>query len=488
MRKTARYGLLTVSLVLLGTGAKPGTSWSAEDIPHPSTYILSLAQLEKHKKPFDDPRPYLTTIGPKQVLPPKLYAKLSYDVNAMKEEWSELVGFKAPDLVGKIAPEIKPGKYSYKDLAKYPGLKELMWPEMYNRIKPGAPPHAGNIPEFEIIPTRQYYYALPIAEATKKNLGKSKLDAKGYLIPESWQGGYPFPKPSGPFKAQQVMYNVEKRSLAWELSFYLLGRIMGFTKDLKMDFDGSYDVAHLRLAGRTLMPPYGWFDERAKQRKEFKSYAFGFLAPRDVYGTVQGSTYFLDPTEADQLMIYIPSLRRIRKMSATDTQDPVMGQDQIYDDTEGWNQKLSPTRFPYKFEIVAEREYLCPASSIDGSEYISSKGFELHNVKMERRPMYVVKLTQLDPNYVYSYRLFYVDMETFNYIHVENYDRKGRLYRTFELAGGFHPEMGIFSWSGGIGVLKDHIDLHSGLSQSYQLPAFYTREDVSLQAITKKAQ
>ena len=50
--------------------------------------------------------------------------------------------------------------------------------------------------------------------------------------------------------------------------------------------------------------------------------------------------------------MYIPSLRRIRKLSATDSQDPVMGQDVIYDDNEGWMQKISPVRYPYKYEIL----------------------------------------------------------------------------------------------------------------------------------------
>ena len=260
-----------------------------------------------------------------------------------------------------------------------------MWPDLYDRIKPGAPPHSGNIPEFEIIPTRQLYWALPIAEATKKNLGKTKLDAKGYLIGDSWAGGVPFPKPSGPFKAQQIMYNLEKRMLAWELNFYIISHVIGVNSSLNVDFDGGYDVKHVRLAGRTLMEPYGWFDKRAKERNEFKTFMFGFQAPRDVAGVYQQALYSNDQNTADQLMLYIPSMRRVRKMSATDTQDPVMGQDQIYDDNEGWMQKLSATRYPYKYEVLEEREYLVPAATADGAEYISSKGKEFRNVRMERQ-------------------------------------------------------------------------------------------------------
>ena len=87
----------------------------AEDkLPHPNTYIPSYPELQKHKKQYDDPRPFLKTFGPKQVLPPELWEKLSFDVEEMKKAWSEVIGFKSEDLVGKIAPEIKPGKYNTK--------------------------------------------------------------------------------------------------------------------------------------------------------------------------------------------------------------------------------------------------------------------------------------------------------------------------------------------------------------------------------------
>ncbi|MBI5014816.1 MAG: DUF1329 domain-containing protein [Deltaproteobacteria bacterium] len=485
MKKVTRLLLWTAGAFLIPPLLGRALTCAAE-APDPKTYIPTITEVEKHKARFDDPRPYLTTFGPKQVLPKSLYAELSYDVDAMKSAWADLVGFKAPDKVGKVAPEVQPGKYTYKDLEKHPGLKKLMWPDLYNRIRPGGPPHAGNIPEFEIIPTRQYYYALPISEAMKKNLGKTKLDAKGYLIPETWVAGLPFPKPSGTFKAQEIMANVEKRPLAWEQSFYIISRLMGYTKSLSSDFDSVYEVSHARLAGRTLMEPYGWFDKRAKEREEYKTFLFGFLSPRDVAGTYQQALYYLDPSSADQLMLYIPSMRRVRKLSATDTQDPVMGQDQIYDDNEGWMQKLSPTRYPYKYEVLEEREYLVPAPTIDGAEYISSKGAEFRNVRMERRPIYVVKLTELDSNYVYGHRIFYIDAETFNFYHIENYNQKGKLYRTWDGNYGWFPDMGIFAWAGMLNLMRDHIDLHSGAQQPYQVPAFWGRADLSVQSMSSK--
>ena len=82
---------------------------------------------------------------------------------------------------------------------------------------------------------------------------------------------------------------------------------------------------------------------------------------------------------------------------------------------------------------------------------------------------------------------FYIDKETFNFLHIENYDQKGRLYRTWDGNYSFFDEMGTYSWSGMLLLMRDHIDLHSGFQQPYQLPAFWTRQDVSLRGLVKKA-
>jgi hypothetical protein len=456
-----------------------GRAYAADFVPP------GILEVEKHKQFYDDPRPYLKDFGPKQVLPKDFYSSLVFDVEQMKKGWAEVVGFKAPDEVGKIAPEIKPGKYTYKDLEKYPGFKRLMYPDLYKRIKPGGPPMAGSIPEFEIIPTRQYYWSQPIIDMTKENLNKVKLDGKGYLVVDSWTGGYPFPRPSGRFKAQQVMYNIEKRYLGFGKDMYMIARVNGFTKDLKADFKSIVETKTLNLAGRAILPPKGFLDERAKNRGESWTYALDFQAPRDVAGTVLTGLFYLDPNKADNLLIYLPHLRRVRKMTSSDTQDPVMGQDMIYDDAEGFFQKASATKYPYKYEVVEEREYLVPAPTIDGAEYFSSKGMECRNVRMERRPMYVVKLTQLDKSYVYGSRLFYIDKETFLFYHVENFDQKGRLYRTFDNNYGFFPEMGAFGWGGGLLLMRDHVDIHSSIQQPYQLPVVHKRGDVSIDGLMK---
>ncbi|MCX5831963.1 MAG: DUF1329 domain-containing protein [Deltaproteobacteria bacterium] len=448
--------------------------------PDPKTYLMNYAELEKTKAYYDDPRSLMEgKYSLKSILPKELYEKLVFPMDEMKKEWAGIVGFKAPDVVGKKAPEVKPGKYTYKDLEKYPGFKELFGTVLGSRLKPGGPPFAGNVAEFEIVPTVQWYHSLPVSKATKENSSKIKVDSKGYLTPTSWEGGYPFPRPSGPHKALQIMYNVEKRYLSWDGSFVLFNRYKGYRKDLSEDYDGGGQVRHLKLGGRLALEPYGWLDERAKKRGEIKTFVMDFLKPRDSVGTAMSALYYLDSNKADQLMAYVPQLRRVRMLSSSDSQDPVQGQDLIYDDSEGFLQKLSPTIYPYEWKVLEETELLLQV--FDGTEYVTKKGLEMRNVKFMRRPVYVIEGRQLDKNYVYSKRVFIVDRENFLFYEISNYDQKGRLYRTFQGGYEFEPDMGVFHLGGVLNLMKDHVDLHSNIVWQYQIPAFWGRKGVSLE-------
>jgi len=259
----------------------------------------------------------------------------------------------------------------------------------------------------------------------------------------------------------------------------------GFNKNLKMDFDGLAEMVIMRLQGRVLVEPYGCFDERARRRGERVGVGMIHLAPRDAFGTTLSIVEYLDPSKFDQFLLYINVLRRVRKMSATDTQDAVGGQDLIYDDREGFAHKLSPERYPYKFEVIAEREYLVPAPQWDGSGYISSKDLGLYNYEFERRPLYVVKLTQMDKNYVYSYRTLFIDKETFFIYHVDNYNQRGRLYRTTDNLPSFIPEMGLYFSMGFLA--RDYIDLHSVYARHFTMPATWLgREHIDMRYMIKR--
>jgi hypothetical protein len=472
--------VLFLSVVLL-----PLPAWTSGSLPHADIYMPSTSEIMKAKNIFDDKRDLFVTYHPKDILPPEIWDKMHFDVDEMKKLWAELVGFTAPELVGKIAPEIKPGKYTYKDLEKYPGFKQLFPEVALKTVKAGGPPYVGNIMDFEIEPTRQFFLALPSAEITKRNLGKTRLDDDGYIIAGTWAGGIPFPQPSGKFKAQQVYYNFEKSCTQYDECYKLTGETIGMDKDLKIDKYGKYARTMIKLMGRSFVEPFGWFDERAEKRGEFSADAIELFEPRANRGTIIMLLRYDDPFKMDPTLLYVPQMRRIRKMSSTDSQDPIG--DSAYDDTGYLRQKITPNRFPYKFEIIEEREYLLPWSYNSGKAWFDSQnGYAIRDVGFQRRVCYVLQMTQLDPNYIYSKRVYYIDKETFTPAYGDFYDQKGRLYRTYNLARSFLPESGQIVSHGLPAWQVDYVDSHSTCQVLTVVPATWSRRDFDLENMIKK--
>jgi hypothetical protein len=395
---------------------------------------------------------------------------LSFDVEKGKQRWAEMVGLKSPELVGKIAPEIKPGRYALEDKGKYP-FDKLMPRIFYERFnEPGAQGKnfAANFTEFEVVPTRQYWMHLAVAEESIKNEGKAKLDEQGYMLYDTYEGGVPFPKPSGAQKGWQVLYNYIETYTYFQGEDYLSQTAaFGVDSRFKIDRYSKGDYYLMRLFHRLLREPKGeWYDERARKQGEKQVVYYEAFEPRDLYGNAYTLSKRVDPDEMDNFLLYTPLTRRIRKMSSSDRQDQAIGLDYAYDDVNHLDQKLTPRAYPYKARVLEEREFLVPMYSLTGDEYFDSESkFLWRNLEFERRPMYVLEMEQLDSTYIYSKRIYYVDKETFIIMGGEFYDQKGRLWRAYNVLYGVSPEIGIFWWMAA--SYFDHLDVHSGLEQDF---------------------
>ena len=471
------YSLLMVFVFLCVSS----TPWAADK------YAMTFDQINTDKAMLDDPSSYYEKVGRfEKVLPKELYDKLVFDTDEMSRLWAEAVGFKAPDVVGKLAPQIKPGKYTLADKERLP-FKELMPAHYYNRFNEpgtGGLNHAGNFTEIEVVPTRQYYYATPIAKATIENAGKAKLDENGYLLYKSYLSGLPFPQPSGSHKAWQIVYNYKKNYHDFETTI-CFDQAQGIDSGFKRDFYTYGQYINVKSSSRLVMEPLGWFDKAAKRMDEDKLIYYRPLAPRDEYGNAYFTTGFNDPSKDPRFFVYLSFTRRIRKMSSSDRQDQSVGSDQTFDDTDGFLQPLRPDEFPYSMKVIEEREFLVPAATSSGSQWMDSKNkFVMKGLQFERRPMWVVEMTQLDKNYIYSKRIGYFDKETLDLWFMENYDQKERLYRTYSTQWAFIPEMGVLTKFNDI--MLDFIDLHSTFETIRYFPTpWITRNDISVKSMMK---
>jgi len=106
---------LTVTLL-------PLSARGAESLPHPDSYLPHQKELYKLKKVTDDSTDLTAAYPLKDALPPEIYNLLTFNVEEAKKQTAEILGFSSPDLVGKITPEVKPGKYTYEEIPGAQGL------------------------------------------------------------------------------------------------------------------------------------------------------------------------------------------------------------------------------------------------------------------------------------------------------------------------------------------------------------------------------
>ncbi len=126
-----------------------------------------------------------------------------------------------------------------------------------------------------------------------------------------------------------------------------------------------------------------------------------FLSPADVRNTSFMNFSYTDGSDDDQ-WIYLPALRRVRRISSDDKSDYFMGSDFTYDDL--------GERHPNEDEHVLIKE-----ETIDGHD------------------CYVVESTPKDSSYMYSKTVTWVMKDSYLGLKREFYDRNGDLLKVLSI-------------------------------------------------------
>jgi outer membrane lipoprotein-sorting protein len=125
-----------------------------------------------------------------------------------------------------------------------------------------------------------------------------------------------------------------------------------------------------------------------------------FESPRDVKGTALLS--FAEILEQDEQWLYLPSLKRVKRISSNNKSGPFVGSEFAYEDITG----NEIGKYSWKFLAIEE----CPGK----------EGVECF--KLEARPKYEYS--------GYTKRIVWVDTEEFRVQKVDFYDRKDALMKT----------------------------------------------------------
>ena len=225
-----------------------------------------------------------------------------------------------------------------------------------------------------------------------------------------------------------------------------------------------------------------------------------FIYPRDLSGTAYVRKRFVSADDADEFLLYIPSMRRIRRLSGRDTQDPLFGSDLVWDDYNVFWQKLSNTDFPNEYTIVKRTEMLLPTFiDYNWPDDRASAGYKDYNVdesgdqvflhfgSWQRRPVTIVEVKSKDSAYLYSKRIVVTDDETGLQLQTDLYDQAGRLWRSWVRDYNLSQK--------GEGIMEELIDIVDHVNQhrtildfkGHRNPRWMQTEYADVRFLSKKA-
>ncbi len=137
-----------------------------------------------------------------------------------------------------------------------------------------------------------------------------------------------------------------------------------------------------------------------------------FTGPTQVKGLGILTWTYLDAERENDSWIWIPSLKRIRKISASEADDSFMG-------TDFTNEDITTRRFDDEtYKLVKEENFGGHTSDFMKKTYYKDT------------PCYVIEAIPKRANWYYSRRLIWIDKKYGTNIYEEKYDAKGKKFMT----------------------------------------------------------
>ncbi|MEE2673500.1 MAG: DUF1329 domain-containing protein [Myxococcota bacterium] len=285
---------------------------------------------------------------------------------------------------------------------------------------------------------RDYSPSDAYVAATKKNAGSARIGPDGSL--ENYATGQPFPMESidclgDPQAGAKIMWNFD---YTWvgsggQTSFYYSYWDRG--EELPLYYEGT---AKTVVLSHRVEPMY----EATKGdifRGEKRRNAFGVdvTAPFDARGIMLMSYRYksADKPRADakndDTWVYVPTLRRVRRISSAQRTDSISGTDFTFDDLRSFA-GIPPQ---YNWECLGEMDLLAPANTkvkaypYDPDHNFGPYGLSFADDRWEMRHAVKVRFTPKNADHPYHHKDIYVDKQTLNALYSFAYDQKEELWK-----------------------------------------------------------
>ena len=312
-------------------------------------------------------------------------------------------------------------------------VKDLLAPSTYGMVKRGM--------VLVMAPTTPVEATIPAyyLEATKKNAGQAVIGKNSVFYHKSgkkWPGGFPFTDPK---TGEEAMSNQK------------VGLLFGAD-----DFNYHVKIDYINKAGKAYKYSVSWYrklwvNPRLKmspiptfpghENELFRSMIV-FTEPHDLKSISQVVTrYYDDTANADDGYVYIPALKRTRRISATNWQDNMGGSDLTWGDAEGFVEPFSL----WTFKLIGKANMIMPGQSnpapVKDKQGKIVPGIPLDagekfcRMQWEVRPVVIVE-AKPKGKHIYGKQVLYLDGLNWRSALVDKFDRQGKLWKSWTTGGG----------------------------------------------------
>ena len=275
--------------------------------------------------------------------------------------------------------------------------------------------------------------------ATEKFRGQARLGPDGSL--ENHTAGQPFPMAEidclgDPHAGLKIIWNFDYqwRGGGGAASFYYSYWDRG--EQLPLYYEGSARTVELsHRAEPQYLEKQGGDIFRGEKRKN----AFGVQvdAPFDARGITLLSYRYKNTdgpradAKNDDTWVYVPTLRRVRRISTAQRTDAVAGTDFTFDDLFSFA-GIVPQ---YDWTCLGERKMLGPMNSMvkafpyEKEHNFGPYGLSYADDRWELRDVVVIRMTPKNSDHPYHHKDIYIDKETLTALYSFAYDQKEELWK-----------------------------------------------------------
>lgn len=162
---------------------------------------------------------------------------------------------------------------------------------------------------------------------------------------------------------------------------------------------------------------------------EFREYT-GFTSPFDIAGTAFLILRYDDPRKGDDSWAYIPSLRRVRRISVEVKSDSLLGTDHTLEDFYGFNGRP----LEHDWEYVGHVKELAIARSRNtNAVYYGPNGWAMKD-DWALRELDIVKQIPKRSNHPYSMKYIHIDRQSGECYYANAFDKAGQLWKVWQLS------------------------------------------------------